>query len=130
MYKGILVVLSGPSGAGKGTVSQALLPKMKDNMFLSVSATTRVPRNGEIDGKDYLFIAVSRFSGMIAGNEFLEWARVHDNYYGTPCLPVREALKQGKDVLLEIDIQGGLQVKKKNSEGCFDIPAPAILGRT
>jgi guanylate kinase len=115
MYKGILVVLSGPSGAGKGTVSQALLPKMKE-MFLSVSATTRMPRNGEIDGEDYLFITVSKFSGMIAGNEFLEWAKVHDNYYGTPCSPVREALKQGKDVLLEIDIQGGLQVKKKIPE--------------
>jgi len=115
MSKGILVVLSGPSGAGKGTVSQALLQK-KPDMVLSISATTRLPRNGEIDGKSYLFISRAKFSGMIAGNEFLEWARVHDNYYGTPCSPVQDALRQEKDVLLEIDIQGGLQVKKKIPE--------------
>jgi len=107
MGKGILVVLSGPSGAGKGTVSQALLRK-KPDLVLSISATTRLPRIDEIDGKSYLFISSAKFSGMIAGDEFLEWARVHDHYYGTPCLPVQNALKQERDVLLEIDIQGGL----------------------
>ncbi|MEW6425996.1 MAG: guanylate kinase [Bacillota bacterium] len=113
--KGILVVLSGPSGAGKGTVSRVLLRSSPD-MLLSVSATTRLPRNGETDGVNYYFISREKFSLMITRDEFLEWARVYDNCYGTPRLPVEEALARGKDVLLEIDVQGGLQVKQKFPE--------------
>ncbi|MEW5898651.1 MAG: guanylate kinase, partial [Bacillota bacterium] len=113
--KGILVVLSGPSGVGKGTVSQALL-QAEPNLVLSVSATTRLPRNGETDGVSYYFVSREKFSLMIEGDEFLEWARVYDNFYGTPRLPVEETLARGKDVLLEIDVQGGLQVKSKLPE--------------
>lgn len=85
-------------------------------MLLSVSATTRLPRNGETDGVNYYFISPEKFSLMITRDEFLEWARVYDNCYGTPRLPVEEALARGKDVLLEIDVQGGLQVKQKFPE--------------
>ncbi|MCL6446953.1 MAG: guanylate kinase [Armatimonadetes bacterium] len=113
--KGILVVLSGPSGVGKGTVSQALL-QAEPNLAVSVSATTRPPRNGETDGVSYYFVSREKFSLMIEGDEFLEWARVYDNFYGTPRLPVEETLARGKDVLLEIDVQGGLQVKNKLPE--------------
>lgn len=113
--KGVLVVLSGPSGVGKGTVSQALL-QAEPNLVLSVSATTRLPRNGETDGVSYYFVSREKFSRMIEGDEFLEWARVYDNFYGTPRLPVEETLARGKDVLLEIDVQGGLQVKSKLPE--------------
>lgn len=113
--KGILVVLSGPSGVGKGTVSQALL-QAEPNLTVSVSATTRPPRNGETDGVSYYFVSREKFSLMIEGDEFLEWARVYDNFYGTPRLPVEETLARGKDVLLEIDVQGGLQVKNKLPE--------------
>ncbi len=112
---GVLVVLSGPSGVGKGTVSQALL-RSEPNLVLSVSATTRLPRNGETDGVSYYFVSREKFSLMIEGDEFLEWARVYDNFYGTPRLPVEETLARGKDVLLEIDVQGGLQVKRKLPE--------------
>lgn len=112
---GVLVVLSGPSGVGKGTVSQALL-QAEPNLVLSVSATTRLPRNGETDGVSYYFVSREKFSRMIEGDEFLEWARVYDNFYGTPRLPVEETLARGKDVLLEIDVQGGLQVKSKLPE--------------
>jgi len=113
--KGVLVVLSGPSGVGKGTVSQALL-QAEPNLVLSVSATTRLPRNGETDGVSYYFVSREKFSLMIESDEFLEWARVYDNFYGTPRLPVEETLARGKDVLLEIDVQGGLQVKSKLPE--------------
>ena len=113
--KGVLVVLSGPSGAGKGTVSQALL-RSEPGLVLSISATTRLPRNGETDGVSYYFISREKFLMMIEGDEFLEWARVYDNFYGTPRLPVEETLARGKDVLLEIDVQGGLQVKSKLPE--------------
>ncbi len=112
---GVLVVLSGPSGVGKGTVSKALL-QAEPNLVLSVSATTRLPRNGETDGVSYYFVSREKFSLMIEGDEFLEWARVYDNFYGTPRLPVEETLARGKDVLLEIDVQGGLQVKRKLPE--------------
>lgn len=110
--KGILIVLSGPSGAGKGTVVGALLRKLP-GLVLSVSATTRLPRENEVDGVNYYFITREKFLSMIESGEFLEWARVYDNYYGTPRRAVEKALAEGKDVLLEIDVQGGLQVKAK-----------------
>lgn len=111
--------MSGPSGAGKGTVSQALL-QAEPNLTLSVSATTRLPRSGETDGVSYYFVPREKFTLMIDRDELLEWARVYDDFYGTPRRPVEEALAQGKDVLLEIDVQGGLQVKNK-------IPAAVLI---
>jgi guanylate kinase len=113
--KSVLIVLSGPSGAGKGTVSRVLLRQLPD-LVLSISATTRLPREGELDRVNYYFISRAKFSEMIARDEFLEWASVYDHYYGTPRFPVEEALARGKDVLLEIDVQGGLQVKQKFPE--------------
>lgn len=108
--RGNLIVISGPSGSGKGTICSALLAEMPD-LHLSVSATTRGPRNGEKDGVDYYFLTRVQFEQMIAGGRFLEWAEVYGCYYGTPRGPVEEAINQGKDVVLEIDVQGALQVK-------------------
>ncbi|MBO8136573.1 MAG: guanylate kinase [Desulfotomaculum sp.] len=110
--KGILLVLSGPSGAGKGTVCQGLI-KTSKSIHLSVSVTTRSPRPGEQHGKNYFFISEKEFIEMAEKDQLLEWAKVYDNYYGTPRQWVEEKLDKGEDVLLEIDIQGALQIKKK-----------------
>jgi len=109
---GLLLVVSGPSGAGKGTVCN-LLRAREPRIWYSISATTRPPRRGEVAGRDYLFVSVGEFEDMIARGAFLEWARVYGHYYGTPRAPVEAALQEGKDVLLEIDTQGALQVKNK-----------------
>ncbi len=106
-----LVVISGPSGVGKSTLCRRLLGTL--DAFLSVSATTRAPGKGEIDGKDYHFRSIDQFEQGIRNNEFVEYARVFGNYYGTPEKPVRQALDAGKTVILEIDVQGGLQIKQK-----------------
>ena len=110
--EGILIVVSGFSGAGKGTAMKALLDKY-DNYALSVSATTRLPREGEVDGTHYFFKTVKEFEKMIAKDELIEYARYVENYYGTPRTYVEEQLKAGKDVILEIEIQGALKVKEK-----------------
>ena len=110
--KGILIVVSGFSGAGKGTIMKELLNRY-DNYALSVSATTRAPRPGEEEGKAYFFKTVDEFEKMIAKDELIEYAKYVDNYYGTPRTYVEEQLKAGKDVILEIEIQGALKVKKK-----------------
>ena len=110
--KGILIVVSGFSGAGKGTIMKRLLEKY-DNYALSISATTREPREGETDGKEYFFRSTDEFEKMIAKDELIEYARYVENYYGTPRAYVEEQLKAGKDVILEIEIQGALKVKKK-----------------
>jgi len=115
---GILFVLSGPSGAGKGTVCKALMQRAKD-LRLSVSVTTRAPREGEIEGVNYFFRTQEQFQEMIRNNELLEWAKVYDNYYGTPRKFVESQLEQGYDVLLEIDIQGAMQVKQHFPNGVF-----------
>lgn len=112
MSRGILTVVSGFSGAGKGTVMNGLLAKY-DNYALSVSATTRRPREGEQDGREYFFKTKDAFERMIAEDEFIEYAKYVENYYGTPKAYVEEQLSRGKDVLLEIEIQGALQVKEK-----------------
>jgi len=106
-----MLVLSSPSGAGKSTISRALLEKHPD-LTMSVSATTRPMRPGEIDGKDYFFIDTAKFEAMVADGEFLEHAKVFDNYYGTPRGPVDEALKSGKDVLFDVDWQGTQQLRQ------------------
>ncbi|OAT81426.1 guanylate kinase [Desulfotomaculum copahuensis] len=108
----MLLVLSGPSGAGKGTICRMLLQE-EPRLQLSVSATTRPPRAREVDGVDYFFVSRERFEQMMAQDELLEWAGVYDYYYGTPRAAVDDALSRGTDVLLEIDVQGGLQIKEK-----------------
>ena len=113
--KGILTVLSGFSGAGKGTVLRRLLEKY-DNYALSISATTRGPREGEENGREYFFKTREEFEKMIAKDELIEYARYVDNYYGTPRAYVEEQLEAGKDVILEIEIQGALKVKEKFPE--------------
>ena len=110
--KGILIVVSGFSGSGKGTIMKELL-KRYDNYALSISATTRQPREGEVDGREYFFKTVDEFEKMIAKDELREYARYVENYYGTPRAYVEEQLESGKDVILEIEIQGALKVKEK-----------------
>ena len=118
MKKGLLIVVSGPSGVGKGTVCKAFLKKYKE-VFLSVSATTRKPREGEVDGENYYFIKKDDFLEKIENNGFLEYAEYVDNYYGTPKNVVLDKLDAGQDVLLEIELQGAMKVKKAYSEALF-----------
>lgn len=113
--RGILIVVSGFSGAGKGTIMKELM-KRYDNYALSISATTRAPREGEADGREYFFKSVQDFEKMIAKEELIEYARYVDNYYGTPRAYVEEQLSLGQDVILEIEIQGALKVKEKFPE--------------
>ena len=112
MKRGILTVVSGFSGAGKGTLMKALLAKY-DNYALSISATTRQPREGEVDGREYFFKTVEEFEQLIAEDALIEHAKFVSNYYGTPKTYVQEQLELGKDVILEIEIQGALKVKEK-----------------
>lgn len=123
--RGLLLVISGPSGAGKGTICKALLDK--NEFWLSVSATTRKPREGEIDGKNYFFITKDEFKERIEKNDFLEYAEVYGNYYGTPKSSVLHMLDNGKDVILEIDIQGALKVKEAFKEGIFIFILPPSM---
>lgn len=109
--RGLMLVLSSPSGAGKSTISRALLDKHPD-LTMSVSATTRPMRPGEVEGKDYFFIDTAKFEAMVEDGEFLEHAKVFDNYYGTPRGPVEAALKSGKDVLFDVDWQGTQQLRQ------------------
>ena len=110
--EGILIVVSGFSGAGKGTIMKALLERY-DNYALSISATTRNPRPGEEEGKAYFFKTTDEFEKMIAKDDLIEYAMYVGNYYGTPKAYVEEQLRAGKDVILEIEIQGALKVKEK-----------------
>jgi|TARA_R110002096_G_scaffold416576_1_gene619174 guanylate kinase len=110
--RGLLLVLSSPSGAGKSTLSKLLLEK-DDNISLSVSSTTRAPRPGEVDGKDYNFVSQAEFEDLASRNGFLEHATVFEHSYGTPAAPVDEALKNGRDVLFDIDWQGTQQLNEK-----------------
>lgn len=115
MEEGFLLIVSGPAGVGKGTICDELI-KNDDDILYSVSSTTRKPRPGEIDGEDYNFIAKDKFEAMIKSNEFLEYAHVHTDYYGTPRSLVEKGISEGKVVMLEIDVQGALQVKEKYEE--------------
>lgn len=109
--QGVLVVLSGFSGAGKGTIMKEIIKRYP--YFLSISATTRKPREGEVDGVDYFFHTKEEFETMIENNELIEWAEYVGNYYGTPKKAVEQQLAEGKDVLLEIEMQGGMLVKEQ-----------------
>lgn len=126
VYKGLLIIVSGPSGAGKGTICKELISR-DNSIIVSVSATTRHPRNAEVDGISYHFLSKEKFEEMIANDGFLEHACVYDNYYGTPKDFVVEKITQGKNVLLEIDIQGALQVKKRYPEGIFVFILPPSM---
>ncbi|GGH74744.1 guanylate kinase [Pullulanibacillus pueri] len=125
--KGLLFVLSGPSGVGKGTVCRALRERGTSLQY-SISVTTRKPREGERDGVEYFFRTKEKFKEMIAHNELLEWAEYVGNFYGTPLQYVRQTLEDGKDVLLEIEVQGALQVKQNFPEGIFIFLVPPSLG--
>lgn len=116
--RGILIVLSGPSGAGKGTICAALRQQMP-NLVYSVSMTTRAPRVGEEEGVSYFFRDKEEFQRLIKEDAFLEYAQVYDNFYGTPKQHVMDLLAEGKSVILEIDIQGAMQVKERFSEAVF-----------
>ena len=110
-----LIIITGPSGVGKGTVVKELLDRNKD-IWLSISATTRNPRVGEKDGLNYYFISEERFKDMIDKKEFLEWAQFAGNYYGTPLSTVNEKIEKGFVVLLEIEVEGAKQIKEKFPE--------------
>ena len=123
MNKGLLIVFSGPSGVGKGTVIKELMKKTELNLIYSVSMTTRKPREGEIDGVNYFFVSKEEFEQAIANHEFLEYARFVDNYYGTPKAYVEKQRALGKNVLLEIETVGAKQVLdiSKDDPGCLSI---------
>ena len=123
MSKGVLTVVSGFSGAGKGTVMKRLIQKY-DDYALSISVTTRNPREGERDGIEYFFKTKEEVEAMIENDEFLEYARYVDNYYGTPRFYVEEMLAKGKNVILEIEIQGAMQIKAKNQEAVLVFVTP------
>ena len=124
--KGLLIVISGPSGAGKGTICEQL--KKNKNIWISTSMTTREPRGQEKNGKEYFFVTKEEFEQRIKKDQFLEYAIVHNNqYYGTPKDKIEEKLNKGYDVILEIDIQGALKIKEKISEAiCIFIMPPSM----
>ncbi|MBE2915263.1 guanylate kinase [Anoxybacillus flavithermus] len=125
--RGLLIVLSGPSGVGKGTVRKALFSQPDIQLQYSISVTTRKPREGEVDGVDYFFKTREQFEQMIRQNELLEWAEYVGNYYGTPIEYVEKTLQEGKDVFLEIEVQGAMQVRKVFPEALFIFLAPPSL---
>ena len=124
--KGSLIVLSGPSGAGKGTICNEVLKNNK-NVWLSISCTSRKPRNGEVDGVNYYFLSKDEFESKIENNGFLEYAIYNDNYYGTPRDKIKEKLDQGIDVILEIEVQGALKVKELVKEAIFIFILPPSM---
>ena len=124
--RGLLIVISGPSGAGKGTICKSFLERNKE-VALSVSATTRDPRKGEVDGINYHFVSRDEFKKRIEDDDFLEYAEVYDNFYGTPRSNVEELLESGRDVILEIDIQGALKVKENAGDGVFVFVLPPSM---
>lgn len=123
---GLLVVVSGPSGTGKGTLCKELRRQVPELQY-SISVTTRPPRPGEKDGVNYYYLSKEKFEEMLANDEFLEWAKVYDNYYGTPKKKVMEVLEKGEDILLEIDIQGALQIMKQFPQGVFIYIVPPSI---
>ena len=126
MDGGFLLVLSGPSGSGKGTVSESLM-KNNDDIIFSTSVTTRTPRPGEVNGENYFFASREEFEKMVENDELLEHAFVHTNYYGTPKKFVFDEIEKGEIVLLEIDVQGALQIKEKYKEAVFIFLIPPTM---
>ena len=126
MQKGLLIVISGASGTGKGTVCKKILADLPEVAY-SISATTRAPRPGEVDGREYYFLNGEEFKAWIADGKFLEYANVYGNFYGTPQHKIEERLNRGEDILLEIDVQGALNVKKKCPEGIYIFLLPPSL---
>ena len=126
MKKGLLIVISGASGTGKGTVCKELLARERGVAF-SVSATSRAPREGEQDGREYYFRTRAEFEAMIAEGAFLEYADVYGNYYGTPLAPIEARRSAGEDILLEIDTQGALNVMERCPDGTFIFLLPRSL---
>ena len=122
----LLIVVSGASGTGKGTVCKKILADLP-NVHYSISATTRQPRQGEVDGREYYFISEDDFKQWIADGKFLEFAEVYGNFYGTPLTKIEERLNRGEDVLLEIDVQGALNVKRKRPDGVYIFLLPPSL---
>lgn len=122
--RGLLIVISGPSGVGKGTVRKALFDMPNHDLSYSVSMTTRAPRPGEVDGVDYYFVSKEEFLKRISENKFLEWAEFVGNYYGTPLDKVEEQLENGKEVVLEIEVEGALQVREKAKDAVFIFIVP------
>ena len=125
-YNGLLIVLSGPSGAGKDTVLKQLIMK-SSNLKLSVSATTRQPRSGEVHGKDYYFVSEREFMDMVEKGTMLEYAKYCGNYYGTPIMQLNEMLSENNDVILEIEVAGGEQIRKKCPEAVSIFIVPPSL---
>ena len=123
---GNLFVISGPSGAGKGTLVKALIEQVPD-AWLSVSATTRKPREGEVDGKHYHFISNDQFDDLVRQDGFLEWAQVQSDKYGTPRAQVEQAIAEGKQAILEIDVQGAFQIKEKIPQSILVFIEPPSL---
>lgn len=121
--KGTLFVLTGPSGVGKGTLLSGVLPQL-DSLFLSISATTRPPRPGEQDGVHYYFLSCEQFEEKVRNDEFLEHAQFSGNYYGTPSGPIDEHLSRGEDVVLEIEVQGAMQIREKRPDAAMVFVAP------
>lgn len=124
--KGKLYIISAPSGTGKSTVINAIT-KLRGNFFFSVSATTREPRTGEVNGKNYWFLTRDEFEGMISRGEFLEYAQYAENYYGTPLKPILEHLENGEDAILDIEVQGFKQIKAKMPEAVSIFILPPSL---
>jgi guanylate kinase len=125
--RGLLIVLSGPSGVGKGTVRKELFAQEDTAFEYSISMTTRKPREGEVDGVDYFFTSREDFEELISQNKLLEWAEYVGNYYGTPVDYVEKTLSEGKDVFLEIEVQGALQVRNAFPEGLLIFLSPPSL---
>ena len=124
--KGLLLVVSGPSGTGKGTICKDIVAKHED-INLSISATTRNPRVGEVEGKSYFFKTKEEFEAMVDRGEFLEHAMIYDNYYGTPKKAIFDALDMGRDVILEIEMQGAMQIKEVYPQAVFIFVLPPSL---
>jgi guanylate kinase len=126
-HRGRLIVIAGPSGVGKGSVVKRLLAWDPEGLALSVSATTRPPRPAEVDGRDYVFLDEGTFRGLVGRGEMLEWADVFGNLYGTPAGTVDQHLRSGRDLVLEIDVQGAAQIRERAPEALLIFLAPPSL---
>lgn len=123
----MLFVISGPSGVGKTTIVRKLIEAHPDEFWASVSCTTRSRKKGEEEGRDYFFVSKEAFKEKISKGDFLEWAKVYDDYYGTPLAPLEEAVKKGYNVLLDIDVQGGLAIQNQRDDVALVLIVPPSL---